>query len=99
MTDDFEQVELTEPKAALEGAGATVDIVAPKPGEVRGWNRTDWGDTFLVDAVLADTTASGYDGLLLPGGVINAAVLDLMATARRVAPEDPHYWVSGSRGA
>jgi protease I len=72
VTDGFEQVELTDPKAALEGAGGAVDIVSPNEDEVRGWNRTDWGDTFEVNTNVADVTAGGYDGLLLPGGVINA---------------------------
>jgi protease I len=72
VTDGFEQVELTDPKAALEGAGANVDIVSPKEHEVKGWNRTDWGDTLEVNTNVADVTAGGYDGLLLPGGVISA---------------------------
>ena len=46
VTDGFEQVELTEPKAALEQAGARTVIVAPAAGEVKGWQHTDWGDTF-----------------------------------------------------
>jgi len=72
VTDGFEQVELTDPKAALEGAGATVDIVSPNEREVKGWNRTDWGDTLEVNTNVADVTAGGYDALLLPGGVISA---------------------------
>ena len=72
VTDGFEQVELTDPKAALESAGATVDIVSPNEREVKGWNRTDWGDTLEVNTNVADVTAGGYDGLLLPGGVISA---------------------------
>jgi len=75
VTDGFEQVELTDPKAALEGAGATVDIVSPNEHEVRGWNRTDRGETFEVSTNVADVTAGGYDGLLLPGGIINADYL------------------------
>jgi protease I len=71
VTNGFEQVELTDPKAVLEGAGAAVDIVSPNEDEVKGWNRTDWGDTFEVNTNVADVTAGGYDGLLLPGGVIN----------------------------
>ncbi|HEY1016809.1 MAG TPA: type 1 glutamine amidotransferase domain-containing protein [Herpetosiphonaceae bacterium] len=71
VTDGFEQVELTEPKAALEQAGAETHIIAPKPGQVKGWQHTDWGDSFPVDAALAQASAGDYDGLLLPGGVIN----------------------------
>jgi len=67
----FEQVELTSPKQALEAAGATVQIVSPEQGEVKGWKLTDWGDTFPVDVPLADARPSDYDALLLPGGVMN----------------------------
>ena len=43
FTDGVEQIEFTEPRKALEAAGATVTIVSLKPGEIKGWNRTDWG--------------------------------------------------------
>jgi protease I len=52
VANGFEQVELTEPKKALEQAGATTDIVSPENGKVRGWNFTDWGDEFTVDTPL-----------------------------------------------
>jgi protease I len=71
VTDGFEQVELTEPKAALEKAGAKLAIVAPKDGEVKGWDETDWGKSFPVDVSLDSANANDYDGLLLPGGVMN----------------------------
>lgn len=71
VTDGFEQVELTEPRRALEQAGATTHIVAPKDGEVKGWNHSDWGDKFKVDVPLAQAQADAYDALVLPGGVMN----------------------------
>ena len=71
VTDGFEQVELTEPKQALERAGATTHIVSPKPDDVRGWKFTDWGDSFRVDVPLEKADAGGYDALVLPGGRIN----------------------------
>jgi protease I len=71
VTDGFEQVELTSPKEALEQAGATVHIVSPKSGEVKGWAKTDWGDTFPVDAALSRAKEADYDALVLPGGVMN----------------------------
>ena len=71
VTDGFEQVELLQPKAALEQAGARVDVVAPKAGEVRGWNHTEWGDRVKVDRTLDEATVEEYDALLLPGGVMN----------------------------
>ena len=70
-TDGFEQVELTEPKKALEEAGATTHVIAPESGSIKGWNHTDWGDKITVDVKLADAQPQDYDGLLLPGGVMN----------------------------
>jgi len=67
----FEQVELTEPKKALEQAGATTDIVSPVPGKVRAWNHDNWGDEFTVDMPLDRASAKDYNALLLPGGVMN----------------------------
>jgi protease I len=70
-TDGFEQVELTEPKKALETAGATVHVISPKPGQIKGWNHTDWGEKIKVDKTLDDAKPTDYDGLVLPGGQIN----------------------------
>ncbi len=70
-TDGFEQVELTEPKKALEAAGAKVYVISPKPGEIKGWKFTDWGDRTKVDKTLDDAKPTDYDGLVLSGGQIN----------------------------
>jgi protease I len=74
-TQGFEQVELTKPKAALEEAGAKVDVISPKSGiksgKIKGWNMTDWGDSVKVDVELSEAKESNYDALLLPGGVMN----------------------------
>jgi protease I len=67
----FEQVELTEPKQALEQAGAQTQIVSPEQGQVKGWQHTEWGDQFPVDVPLNQASADDYDALLLPGGVMN----------------------------
>ncbi len=83
VDNGFEQVELTGPKEALERAGARVDIVSPQDGEVKGWQHTKWGDAFSVDRPLAEAKAEEYDGLLLPGGVMNPD--KLRANAQAVA--------------
>lgn len=70
-TDGFEQVELTEPRKALEQAGATTHVIAPKSGEIKGWKFKEWGDTVKVDKTLDQAKVSDYDALVLPGGVIN----------------------------
>ena len=71
VANGFEQVELTEPRKALEGAGATVQVVSPETDRVRGWNHTEWGSDVQVDRPLDQARADDYDALLLPGGVMN----------------------------
>ena len=75
VTDGFEQVELTEPRKALDAAGAETSIVSPKKDKVRGWNLTDWGEELKVDVPLAQARADEFDALLLPGGVMNPDTL------------------------
>lgn len=70
-TDGFEQAELTEPRKALEAAGATTAVVSLKSGTIKGWDTTDWGKSVDVDFTLDETLAADYDGLLLPGGVMS----------------------------
>ncbi len=71
VADGFEQVELTEPKKALEQAGAKTSIVSPAQGKVKGWQHTEWGDEMPVDVPLNQAKANDFDALLLPGGVMN----------------------------
>jgi protease I len=75
VTEGFEQVELTRPRAALDQAGAQTKVVSPKDDKVRGWNFTDWGESLPVDVRLADASPDDFDALLLPGGVINPDAL------------------------
>lgn len=71
VENGFEQIELTEPKQALEQAGAVTHIVSPQSDKVKGWNHTDWGDEFPVDVQLEQASPQEYDALVLPGGVMN----------------------------
>jgi len=66
-----EQVELDDPRKAVEDAGAEVDLIAPKPGGIQAFNHLDKGDTYDVDKTVSDASADDYDGLVLPGGVAN----------------------------
>jgi protease I len=75
--EGIEQVELTEPWAAVEKAGGTPKLLSTAPGEVQAFHHLDKGDTFRVDAVVADADPSSYDGLVLPGGVANPDALRL----------------------
>src|SRR5947208_6344211 len=81
VTDGFEQVELTEPRKALDQAGADTHVVSPKGDEVRGWNFTDWGQSLPVDLKLDETRPQEFDALLLPGGVINPDKLRIIPAA------------------
>ena len=72
VTDGFEQIEMTSPRDAAEELGAKVDIIADKPGEVRGWHHTDPGDAFPVHNTFEKIQLDEYDAVVLPGGVINA---------------------------
>ena len=81
VTDGFEQVELTEPRKALDQAGADTHLVSPKDDEVRGWNFTDWGQSLPVDLKLDEARPQDFDALLLPGGVINPDKLRMIPAA------------------
>jgi protease I len=74
-TDGVEQVELIEPKKALEEAGAQTDVISPKDGKIKGWNHTDWGKEIPVDINLKSADQNNYDALMLPGGVMNPDTL------------------------
>jgi protease I len=69
--EGIEQVELTEPRKALEDAGATTELLAPEAGEAQAFNHLDQADAFPVDKPVGEADAADYDGLLLPGGVAN----------------------------
>jgi protease I len=80
-TDGFEQSELTEPRKALNAAGANTEIVSPKAGKIRGWNHKEWGDEVEVDRLLDSADAADYDALVLPGGVMNPDSLRMQPKA------------------
>ena len=71
VEEGFEQVELTEPRNALDAAGADTRIVSPKNGKVRAWKFTNWGEELPVDVKLDQARQQDFDALLLPGGVMN----------------------------
>lgn len=70
-TDGFEQSELTEPKKALEAAGAEVKIVSLSNKPIKGWKHTEWGEAVSVDVEIKDARGEEFDALMLPGGVMN----------------------------
>lgn len=74
-TDGFEQSELTEPLKAMRAAGAMVDIVSPKGGQIQGMQHHDKGDKVAVDRTIDQVKPDEYDALVLPGGVANPDAL------------------------
>ena len=71
-TDGVEQVELTEPRKAVEDAGGTTELLSIKSGEIQAMNSdVNMADTFAVDRQVAEASVEDYDGLLLPGGTTN----------------------------
>jgi protease I len=72
-TDGVEQVELVEPRSAVQAAGATAELLSIGTDPIQAMNSDiEPADTFEVDGRVADATARDYDGLLLPGGTVNA---------------------------
>jgi protease I len=69
--EGVEQVELTEPWAAVEAAGATPVLLSTGSGRVQAFNHLDKGDTFDVDLAVADAEVGDFAALVLPGGVAN----------------------------
>ncbi len=81
-TDGFEQAELIEPKKALEKAGATVHVIGRKAGHVQGFKHVDKGEAVKVDKTFDEVKPDDYDGVVLPGGVVNGDALRMVEPAR-----------------
>src|SRR5690606_23818028 len=77
----FEQSELEVPLQKLREAGATVEVVSPESGEIRGWDKKDWGRAVPVDRALDGASEADYDALVLPGGQMNPDTLRASETA------------------
>ncbi len=80
-TDGVEQVELTRPWQAIKNAGAKVELISLKSGQIQGFNHLDKGDTFPVNKAVSEADPSNYHGLVLPGGVANPDALRMDDTA------------------
>jgi protease I len=79
--EGVEQIELTKPLEAARDAGATVEIIATNAGEVQAFNHLDKADTFPVNKTTSSVSADDYDGVVLPGGVVNPDQLRTDAAA------------------
>jgi protease I len=79
--EGFEQSELTEPRKALQEAGAEALVVSPAQGEVQGWKHFEKGEKVRVDVPLERADANEFDALMLPGGVANPDQLRMQPRA------------------
>ncbi|WP_312343660.1 type 1 glutamine amidotransferase domain-containing protein [Chryseobacterium binzhouense] len=70
-THGFEESELKSPKEHIEQQGWTAHIISPESGSIKAWSEKNWGKEYTVDKTLSEASASDYDALVLPGGVIN----------------------------
>src|SRR3954469_17641740 len=80
--DGFEKVELVIPMKALRAAGAEIDVISLRHGNIRGVNLHEPASRVHVDKTIAEANPADYDGLLLPGGFINPDLLRQSAEAR-----------------
>src|SRR4051794_2525895 len=87
VTDGFEQIEMTSPREALDKAGAKTVLVSPKDGAVQGFKHHDKASTFRVDLPLTQASASDFDAVMLPGGVINGDALRVEKRAQQFVQE------------
>ncbi|MGI8420530.1 MAG: type 1 glutamine amidotransferase domain-containing protein [Candidatus Levyibacteriota bacterium] len=87
VADGFEQVEMTEPRKALENEGAVTTLISPNIETVKGWQHTDWGDSFDIDMTLKHAHAEDFDALMLPGGVMNPDKLRINSDAVKFIKE------------
>jgi len=82
-TDGVEEVEYTEPRKALEDAGAQPELISIRPGSIQAVRHLDKGGTYPVDRLVSDANPDDYAGLVLPGGVANPDFLRLDPDAVR----------------
>jgi protease I len=84
VTDGFEQVELTQPKEALEGEGAITKVISDKRGMVQGMNHDQPADQFPVDLTFDEAYSQDFDAVLLPGGEVNSARIRDIEQAQKI---------------
>lgn len=88
-TNGFEQSELEVPLKTLREAGADVHVVSLEAGEIKGWDKKDWGRSVPVDKTIDQVSADSYDAIVLPGGQINP---DLLRVEPKVLELIKAFW-------
>lgn len=87
LTDGFEQVEMTQPRAALEASGVVTRVLSSKKSPVQGYHHDHRGDFFDVDMTFDEAKADDFDALLLPGGAVNSIRIRSNLDAQRLVQE------------
>src|SRR5437868_2656852 len=82
VTQDFEEVELTEPKKALEAAGAKAVVISQKPGKIQAMRHDEKSIQVDVDLTFDQVQASEFDAVQIPGGALNADTLRMVPEAQ-----------------
>ncbi len=82
-TDDFEESELKQPRAALENAGAETTVIAPHSGQIQAVRHDEKADKVKVDLTLDQVNPTDFDAVLLPGGALNADSLRIVKKAQQ----------------
>src|SRR5690625_7974084 len=86
-TNGFEEVEVTEPRKALDDAGMTTHLVSPEENTIKSWDESDWGEDSKVDVPLKKADSGTYDALFLPGGDLNPDTLRMNQDAIQFTSE------------
>jgi protease I len=81
-TDGVEDAELREPQKALEEAGATTTLFAPKAGKIYSMKHHDKAAEYEVQETLDKADPEQFDAVLLPGGALNADTLRVQPRAQ-----------------
>lgn len=88
-----EEPEFTEPRTALEAAGATVTVVGLDTDDARAVNGDlEPGGTYSVDRAVGSVSPEDFDGLVIPGGTVGADKLraepDVVALVKAFGDDD-----------
>ncbi|MGE5651405.1 type 1 glutamine amidotransferase domain-containing protein [Noviherbaspirillum sp. UKPF54] len=83
VTDGFEQVEFTGPRDALLQQGASTKVISEKHGKIQGFHHDTKGDQFDVDLTFSEADPKDFDGVVLPGGVMNGDHIRIIPEAQR----------------
>lgn len=83
MANGFDEKTFLTAQKAVQEQGAMMKIISTNQGLVNGWNGTNWGHNYAVDASLNTALGVDYDALIIPGGTRSMDKLKMTAHTRR----------------